>query len=39
MPSRYQRAKRYAFWRGATLALLVFTGWIVASGLAGSITS
>ena len=34
----YQKAKRYAYWRGSAIALLAFTGFILASGLAGSIT-
>ena len=36
--TRYQRAKRYAFWRGFAIALAVFTGWICLSALAGKIT-
>lgn len=36
--TRYQRAKRYAFWRGFAIALGVFTGWIYLSALAGKIT-
>jgi len=36
--TRYQRAKRYAFWRGFALALAVFTGWIYLSTLAGEVT-
>jgi len=36
--TRYQRAKRYAFWRGFALALAVFTGWVYLSALAGEIT-
>ncbi len=35
--TRYQRARRIAFWRGLVIALLVFTGWIYASALAGRI--
>ena len=37
MPSSYQRAKRYAWWRGFVVALAVFTGWLYLSALAGSI--
>ncbi len=36
--TRYQRAKRYAFWRGFAIALAVFSGWIYLSALAGGIT-
>jgi hypothetical protein len=37
--TRYQRAKRFAFWRGLVAALVVFTGYIFALGLADRITS
>lgn len=39
MTSRYQRARRFAFWRGAGIALFLFSSWIAVSGLAGAITS
>lgn len=35
--TRYQRAKRYAFWRGFAIALALFTAWIYLSALAGEI--
>jgi len=38
MASNYQRARRYAYWKGFSIALLVFTGLIYVSALAGSIT-
>ena len=37
--TRYQRAKRYAYWRGLFIALVVFTGYIFALGLADRITN
>jgi hypothetical protein len=37
--TRYQRAKRFAFWRGLVAALVVFTGYIFALGLADRITN
>ena len=38
MASQYQRARRYAYWKGFAIALLVFTGWIYVSALAGRVT-
>ena len=35
----YQRARRFAFWRGSALTLLACTAFMLASSLAGSITS
>ncbi len=37
--TRYQRARRYVFWRGLVIALVVFTGYIFALGLADRITN
>lgn len=37
--TRYQRARRLAYWRGFALSLLVFTAWVGALGLAQYITS
>lgn len=37
--TRYQRAKRYAYWRGLVIALVVFTSYIFALGLADRITN
>jgi hypothetical protein len=34
----YQRAKRYAFWRGSAITLLACSGFMLASALAGCIT-
>lgn len=34
-----QQARRWAFWRGSFIALTFCTGWMIASALAGSITS
>lgn len=39
MPSKYQRARRYAFWRGLAIALALFTAWMGAIGYAGMITA
>lgn len=36
--TRYQRARRLVFWRGLVIAILVFTGFIAALGLADRIT-
>ncbi|MCO8160946.1 hypothetical protein NRB16_24630 [Pseudomonas sp. LJDD11] len=36
--SRYQKARRWAFWRGFTISLLVYTGWILLSAFAGHLT-
>ena len=38
MASQRQRSLRYAWWRGFSIALLVFTGWIYVSALAGRVT-
>lgn len=38
MASQRQRSLRYAWWRGFAIALLVFTGWIYVSALAGRVT-
>lgn len=38
MASRYQRAKRYAYWRGFFLTLTAISGWFCLSGIAGGIT-
>lgn len=35
----YQRAKRIAYWRGSALTLLACTAFMLASSLAGQITS
>ncbi|BBV97956.1 hypothetical protein STW0522PSE72_33070 [Pseudomonas monteilii] len=35
----YQRARRFATWRGSFIALTFFTGWLLLSALAGNITS
>lgn len=37
--TRYQRARRYAFWRGFIIALFIFTGWIGLSAWGGYITA
>lgn len=37
--TRYQKARRLAFWRGLAIALLVFTAWIGALSWAGHITA
>jgi hypothetical protein len=34
----YQRAKRYALWRGSAITLLACSGFMLASSLAGHIT-
>jgi hypothetical protein len=39
MASNVQRARRYAFWRGLAIALVAFTGWIAAYGLADRISN
>jgi hypothetical protein len=39
MASTFQRARRYAFWRGFAIALVAFTGWVVAYGLADRISN
>lgn len=39
MASKYQVARRYAFWRGFAIALVAFTGWALAHGLADRITN
>ena len=39
MASQYQRALRIAFWRGFSIALVAFTGWAVAYGLADRISN
>lgn len=36
--TRYQRAKRHATWKGATLALLLITAYFFALSFAGSLT-
>ncbi len=36
--TRYQRAKRIAYWRGSAIALSLATLWMVASALADYIT-
>lgn len=36
--TRYQRARRYAFWRGFAIALLFFAGWIAVYGLVDRIS-
>lgn len=37
--SRYQRARRFAFWRGSAITLLLCAAWMLASAYAGRITS
>lgn len=37
--TRYQRAKRFAFWRGLFVALALFTGLLVAISYGGQITA
>jgi len=39
MASQRQRSLRYAWWRGFSIALVAFTGWAVAYGLADRITN
>ena len=39
MASNVQRARRLAFWRGFAIALVAFTGWIAAYGLADLISN
>lgn len=39
MASNYQRARRYAWWRGFSIALVAFTCWVVAHGLADRISN
>lgn len=34
----YQRAKRYCFWRGSAITLLLFTAWMLASAYSGRLT-
>jgi len=36
--SRYQRAKRLAFWRGSFFTLLLCTAWMLLSAWAGCVT-
>jgi hypothetical protein len=36
--TRYQRAKRIAYWRGSAIALLVFTAWMLASSYCSQLT-
>ncbi len=38
MASKYQVARRYAFWRGFAIAIAVFTSWAYLGSFAGSIT-
>ncbi len=35
----YQRARRFATWRGSFIALTFCTFWMLASAMAGSITN
>jgi hypothetical protein len=35
----YQRARRFAFWRGSFTTLFICTAWMLASALAGTLTS
>lgn len=35
----YQRARRFAMWRGSFITLFLCTAWMLASAYAGSITS
>lgn len=37
--TRYQRARRFAFWRGLFAALALFTGLLVVISLGGQITA
>lgn len=37
--TRYQRAKRYAFWRGLIIALVVMTAYCGALSWSGEITA
>lgn len=37
--SNYQRARRFAMWRGSFITLSLCTAWMLASAYAGSITS
>ena len=34
----YQRAKRYAYWRGSAITLIACSGFMLVSALAGYIT-
>lgn len=34
----YQRAKRFWFWRGSAIALLLFTAWMLASSYCAQLT-
>lgn len=34
----YQRAKRFWFWRGSAITLLLFTTWMLASAYSGQLT-
>ena len=36
--SSYQKAKRYAYWRGSAITLLACTGFMLVSALSGHIT-
>jgi hypothetical protein len=37
--TRYQRAKRYAFWRGLVIAAIAYTAYIGALSWSGEITA
>lgn len=37
--TRLQRASRFAFWRGSFTTLFICTAWMLASALAGTLTS
>jgi len=37
--TRYQRARRFAFWRGSYTTLFICTAWMLASAMAGTLTS
>ena len=37
--TRLQRARRFALWRGSFTTLFICTAWMLASALAGTLTS
>lgn len=39
MSTQYQRARRHAYWKGFSIALLAFSGWIVVASYAGTVTN
>lgn len=38
MSTAYQRARRHAYWKGCSIALLAFASWIAVASWAGTLT-